>query len=170
MQTGIIRAALLQKSGVTAASACHINSKYHIMRIWDFLEFIIPVNLYSHVGMPVAHPVALCRQQLRIFIDIAYFVQTGIIWAVPLQRSGVTAASAPSAIGFPLRGNRLGLRPSSEWTSLCSDFCSHKNQSPASSFLLFPKNLWFFGNPARPGARGGRASATGRAIGSPMWE
>ena len=61
--------------------------------------------------MSVARPVALHRQQLRFIIDIAYFVQIGILGAVPLQRSGVTAASAPSAVGFPLRGNRLGRCP-----------------------------------------------------------
>ena len=54
--------------------ACHINSKYHIMRIWDFLEFKVPVNLYSHVGEPIARPVALCQQQLRAVIDIAHLV------------------------------------------------------------------------------------------------
>ena len=33
----------------------------------------------------------------------------------------------------------LWLAAASERTSLCSDFCSRKNQSPAASFLLFPK-------------------------------
>ena len=44
------------------------------MRIWDFLEFKVPVNLYSHVGEPIARPVALCQQQLRAVIDIAHLV------------------------------------------------------------------------------------------------
>ncbi len=41
------------------------------------LEFYlnhIPVTLYSLVGEPIARPVALCRQQLRLIINIAHLV------------------------------------------------------------------------------------------------
>ena len=55
--------------------------------------------------------------------------------------------------------------PLPERTPLCSDFCLHKNQSPAASFLLFPKSLTTFREPCPPR----RLGRSGKRNGAGVW-
>ena len=83
---------------------------------WDldktqtFTLIINPYNSYQYIGVSEPSPVPPCRRQLRFIIDIAHFVQIGILQSVQLQRSWVTARPGRYRF-FPFGKTDWGVAP-----------------------------------------------------------